>query len=167
MWDADRDARKWPGGTPCVAHPPCRAWGNFAWRAQPRSDEKALGLWAVDQVRRFGGVLEHPRGSKLWKAKELPLTGVDEFGGFTLSVNQFAWGHKALKPTFLYICGVSRDNLPPLPRRNVGSRPTHYIADKVEGQKFLSKRSREKTPVSLAHWLVEVASRCQPTTTRT
>jgi hypothetical protein len=24
VWDIDRDAQEWPGGSPLVAHPPCR-----------------------------------------------------------------------------------------------------------------------------------------------
>lgn len=35
-------------------------------------DEKALALWAVEQVRKFGGVLEHPKRSTLWPAAGLP-----------------------------------------------------------------------------------------------
>ena len=165
VWDIDRDARKWPGGVPCVAHPPCRAWGNFAWNSHHTPEEKALGPWAVEQVRKWGGVLEHPRGSKLWKAASLPRpeNGEDQFGGYTIVANQFLWGHKALKPTWLYICGT-RD-LPPIPQRGIGSAPTHYVSDGGKGGgkhlKFLSKKSREKTPVSMAHWLVEVARRCR------
>jgi hypothetical protein len=29
-------------------------------------EEKNLGLIALEYIRRWGGVLEHPRGSKLW-----------------------------------------------------------------------------------------------------
>lgn len=50
VWDAERDARRWPGGCTVVAHPPCRAWGRLRHFARPRPDEKALGLWAADQV---------------------------------------------------------------------------------------------------------------------
>lgn len=63
VWDAARDARNWPGGVPVVAHPPCRAWGRLAHMAKPKPDEKDLARWAVAQVRRFGGVLEHPAAS--------------------------------------------------------------------------------------------------------
>ena len=75
VWDAERDARRWPGGCPVVAHPPCRAWGRLRHFAKPRPDEKALALWAVEQVRKFGGVLEHPASSTLWPAAGLPAPG--------------------------------------------------------------------------------------------
>jgi len=29
VWDAERDARTWPGGNPVVAHPPGRALGRL------------------------------------------------------------------------------------------------------------------------------------------
>lgn len=60
VYDIERDALTWPGGSPVVAHPPCRAWGSFAWRARPREGERECAPWAVEQIRRHGGVLEHP-----------------------------------------------------------------------------------------------------------
>lgn len=35
-WDIGRDARQWPGGSPLIAHPPCRAWGQLHHMAKPR-----------------------------------------------------------------------------------------------------------------------------------
>jgi len=72
VYDVDRDARTFPGGMPVVAHPPCRLWGNV-WANHPNPlqkpdpQEKDLALFAVDAVRRCGGVLEHPASSRLWK----------------------------------------------------------------------------------------------------
>ena len=81
-WDAERDALRWPGGCAVVAHPPCRGWGKLHYFAKPAPGEPDLGPWAVGQVRRFGGVLEHPKDSRLWPAAGLPRPGqVDAWGG--------------------------------------------------------------------------------------
>jgi len=63
-WDIVRDARNYRGENPVVAHPPCRAWGQLSHMAKPRPDEKELAFFAIEQVRRVGGVLEHPAASK-------------------------------------------------------------------------------------------------------
>lgn len=174
VWDIDRDARAWPGGAPIVAHPPCRSWGSLSYFAKPAPGEKDLAPWAVDQVRRWGGVLEHPRASKLWKAKGLPPPDgtIDEFGGWTLEIRQSWFGHRAAKETLLYIVGCT--NPPPLPVR--AGRATHVIAQcrprRGDGTRMrkgdpgwrpeVSVPEREHTPADLAAWLVELARRCKP-----
>jgi len=58
IYDRKRDARTFPGGMPVIAHPPCRAWSVFcAAQAKPEPGEMELGLWCVEQVRRWGGIL--------------------------------------------------------------------------------------------------------------
>lgn len=162
VWDGDRDALKWPGGAPVVAHPPCRAWGSLAHFAKPRDGEKELGPWAVAQVRRWGGVLEHPARSRLWAAAGLPLGAArDDFGGYTLSVDQRWWGHRANKATWLYVCGAPAKSLPEWPLRI--DEGTHYIMrdnrgfTRNAGKLRLPTPEREATPPALAAWLLEVA----------
>lgn len=163
VWDAGRDARKWPGGMPVIAHPPCRAWGRLRHFAKPRPDEKELAIFAVEQLRIYGGVLEHPAKSTLWAAAGLPAPGgVDKFGGWTLPVLQSAWGHRADKATFLYVVGCAPAELPVLPLRL--EYATHVIGSRArnsDGTRKLecSKAERERTPIALAYWLVELAMR--------
>lgn len=162
-WDIHRDARTWPGGNPIVAHPPCRAWGKYKGFARPRPGEKELAIWSIEQIRKFGGVLEHPRHSALWKEMNLPTgTGRDIFGGFSISVNQNWWGHKAKKETLLYICGCSPSDLPPIPISF--DAITHYVGfpKNYKGQmKEITKAEREATPVEFAKWLIQVAAGCR------
>lgn len=113
VYDIERDALTWPGGFPVIAHPPCRGWGRLRHLAKPVQGERELALWAVEQVRRWGGVLEHPTGSTLWQAAQLPQPGErDDFGGFTIWISQWWFGHKADKPTWLYIAGVEPTDYP-------------------------------------------------------
>lgn len=163
VYDAERDARTYTGSAPVVAHPPCRAWGQLAHMAKPRPDEKALALFAVDAVRRCGGVLEHPAGSKLWPVAGLPEKSErDQWGGWTFQCSQYWWGHRAEKKTKLYIVGAGLHELPPVPFK-VG-RPEFVIGDSGRASKGtkspeVSKAEREHTPIDFAHWLVELARR--------
>jgi hypothetical protein len=164
VWDAERDALRWAGGAPVVAHPPCRAWGRLRKFAKPRPGERDLALWSVDKIRTYGGVLEHPAGSLLWIEKPLPEPGqVDAWGGWTLVISQWWWGHKADKLTRLYICGAKPEQLPPIPYRM--GEATHVIAQSNRRQKLrlrpeVTKREREATPPDLAVWLLDVARIC-------
>ena len=134
-WDLQRDARLWPGGTPVIAHPPCRSWGKLAHFAKPRPGERELAFYAVRQVNRYGGVLEHPLGSRLWKEAGLPPP---------LLVNQCDFGHRALKPTWLHIVGAE---IPPLPPKR---KPTTTVEN-------MGRAERESTPPEFASWLLELA----------
>lgn len=174
VWDAERDARLWPGGCPVVAHPPCRAWGQLRKLANPRPDEKQLAIYAVAQVRKFGGVLEHPKNSTLWPVAGLPAPGGerDAWGGWTLPIFQHSWGHRAEKATLLYIVGCAPADVPAMPlalgearyicgssgRRRDGSR----LHKGDHGWRpEIGKEEREHTPPELAKWLVELAARCK------
>lgn len=166
-WDIERDARKYNGPQPVVAHPPCRAWGRLRQFAKPRADEKECARIAVAQVRHLGGVLEHPECSSLWADQDLPRPGqgVDSFGGWTLVVDQFWFGHLARKRTWLYIVGCSPADLPPLPFKM--GRPDYVVryhdneVRKAKGLKILGHKEREATPAEFAFWLVELAIRCR------
>lgn len=165
-YDIERDARKWPGGSPVVAHPPCRAWGRLSHMAKPRPDEKALAVFAVEQIRKYGGVLEHPSGSKLWPTMGLPPPGiVDEFGGWTLPIHQNWFGHKAEKSTLLYIVGCRPGDEPAMPL--VLGKALYVVASSLHRNKKstwarpeIPDAEREHTPPALAVWLVELARRC-------
>lgn len=177
VWDIGRDARNWPGGCPVIAHPPCRAWGRLSHFAKPRADEMDLARWAVAQVRRWGGVLEHPNGSRLFAEQGMPRPGegCDAHGGWTLGISQHWWGHRCEKLTLLYIVGVFGREVPDMPSLQLG-RGTHVIAQDLrkrrrqdtservrpgdpEWRPSVSKAEREHTPPLLAAWLVELARR--------
>ena len=158
-FDMARDARGYCGCLPVVAHPPCRAWGQLRHMAKPREDERELAFFAVRQVRRCGGVLEHPKQSTLWPVAGLPEPGaVDSFGGWTLPIDQNWWGHRARKSTRLYIVGCAPSDIPLMPL--VLGDASHVIGSSSRGRPETTKAEREHTPVALALWLVDRAARC-------
>jgi hypothetical protein len=164
VFDQERDARTFDGNCPIVAHPPCRGWGRLRGLANPTQDELANGVWAADQVRKNGGVLEHPAGSLLWYAAFLPHPGsVDRWGGWTLPVAQQWWGHRAEKLTWLYIRGVEPAGVPVMPlvlgraERVIGSSSIRKGHPGFRSE--CTRAEREATPIELALWLVELAQR--------
>lgn len=177
VFDKERDARTYDGPLPVVAHPSCRAWGRLRKFAKPRADERNLARLAVALVREFGGVLEHPAHSTLWAAQRLPQPGQrDAYGGWTMGVQQWQFGHRAQKDTWLYIVGCEPKDTPDLPPLKLGEA-SHVIAmckqpgRGTDGGRLrkgmpgwrpeVSKAEREKTPREFAEWLVELARRCR------
>ena len=164
VYNRARDAKTFAGGMPVVAHPPCRAWAGLKHMAKPEPGERELAVWAVGQVRRWGGVLEHPSRTALWPELGLPVpgNGIDGHHGWTLGVRQKEWGHLAEKPTLLYIVGISPREMPPLPlalhdapmticqsgRRRDGTR---------KAGREVPKTMREATPLAFAEWLIAIA----------
>ncbi|WP_444931530.1 hypothetical protein [Microbulbifer sp. SSSA002] len=160
VWDAERDARRWPGGSSLIAHPPCRLWGRLRQFAKGSEDEKELAIFAIGKIQKWGGVLEHPAYSTLWKSEGLPLPGSrDQFDGWTLPVHQHWWGHRAEKATWLYVVGVEPKDMPEIPL--VLGKATHCIRPTKSYPRLpsVTKAEREHTPIDFAHWLVEVARR--------
>jgi hypothetical protein len=166
-YDEARDARTYDGPWPVVAHPPCGPWGRL--RHMSCNQDPSLAPIAVEQVRRFGGVLEHPAYSLLWAHAGLPLPGElpDVFGGRTVAVDQCDWRHVARKPTWLYLVVPSGARFEwPAP-----GTPTHWISgtrDRSEakhrgvcppGIKMCSAEQRRRTPRAFAVWLLDVAAR--------
>lgn len=174
-WGIAEDATTYTGPHPVVAHPPCGHWGRYAHRCH---DDGHTGPIAVAQVRRWGGVLEHPRHSKLWKHCGLPRPGdllPDAWGGYTIEVFQRDFEHRADKPTWLYVVGCPVLELPTMPppappreahqpkRRQLTADPDmrrrfHGTRGVVE---LMSKTQRHLTTPAFAAWLVELARRCK------
>jgi len=172
-WDETRDARKYDGPHPVVAHPPCGPWSKpHMCSEKTLADTRDCGPRAVEQVRAFGGVLEQPAGSKLWTYCLIPHPGSPDIlgHGYTVEVDQCEWGHVARKRTWLYLVGVPRDALeaPPFP----GRAPTHWVSGGRNqmrkngkqgggvvppGIKVCSAQQRRRTPPLFAEYLVRLA----------
>lgn len=176
-WDASRDARIYAGPWPVVAHPPCGPWGALRHMRVPnrerRTTDATCGPIAVEQVRRWGGVLEQPARSRLWWHCGLPQPGEfhDAFGGYSVEVCQVSWGHVARKRTWLYVVGVPQAVV--VEGIRTGGTPTHWVSggrlhDRKgsggvvpPGIKVCSAQQRRRTPPAFAAWLVSLARRAR------
>lgn len=183
-WDEKRDARKYEGPWPVVAHPPCERWGRY-WSGGPsarvrriKGDDGGCFAAALAAVRCWGGVLEHPADSAAWAAFGIispPRSGgwvvADWDGGWTCCVEQGAYGHPARKATWLYAHGVQ--SLPVLAwGRAAGDflrldQVFHSAAERRRAIKTgvcqrLSKLQRSATPIPFRDLLISIAETARP-----
>lgn len=147
-WDAAKDARKYSGPHPVVAHPPCQRWGRF-WHGSTRKphqyklgDDGGCFEAALHAVLRWGGVLEHPAHTKAWDAFGLlkPTAGagwqVDENNLCCVCyVEQGHYGHPSRKPTWLLAAGVSLAELPELNWTKGEQRLPQWMVDRYGYEK--------------------------------
>lgn len=118
-WDVGRDARRYMGRGPVVAHPPCERWGRY-WSGGPSArarrelgDDGGCFRFALSAVESCGGVLEHPEASKAFGYFALPRPPrsggwVRGDRGWSCCVEQGHYGHRARKATWLYFVGSTR-----------------------------------------------------------
>lgn len=170
-WDEARDARKYAGPHPVVAHPPCDRWCQMAPVNQARyghkvGDDGGCFSAALHAVRTFGGVLEHPAVSIAWPAHGLPRPPSaggwvkTMCGGWTCHVEQRNYGHRARKATWLYAFGLTPPPLlwgrGPAPEAWISSdRPRAELA--ANGIAQLSKKEAKATPQAFRDVLLSIA----------
>lgn len=178
-WDEPRDARLYNGPHPVVAHPPCQRWGRF-WHGSTRKphqfklgDDNGCFVAALNAVREWGGVLEHPADSHAWRFFGLRrperFKGWQDAGdgvGWTCYVEQGHYGHMSRKPTWLYAAGVDRPALD----WTKGEQRLHPVALERHGYEKARRigmtsmvggrdktRIRNATPVQFRDILISIA----------
>lgn len=183
-WDICRDARRYRGPYPVVAHPPCQRWGRFWHGSTAKPHQYKLGAddgcfeSALDAVRRFGGVLEHPADSHAWRVFGIakpPRSGgwirADDFPDtWTCCFYQGHYGHLSGKPTWLY---AVRTHLPELKWGKTEQR-LHPVALEKHGYEIARRigmlamvggkdktRIRNATPVFVRDLLIDMAKSVQ------
>lgn len=182
-WDESRDARLYPGPYPVIAHPPCQRWGKM-WMGSPsyvaktgirkvKGDDDGCFKSALDSVRKFGGILEHPYGSHAWPhfgMTKPPRSGgwikADEHGGFTCFVEQGKYGHWMRKPTYLYavrcdlpelIWGISKPNYPQWAIDKYGIERVKRMGEIAFKGGGTDSSARIGTPTAFRDLLIEMA----------
>ncbi len=170
-WPQSRDARRYAGPLPVVAHPPCQLWGSLAYvnyaryggeHNRPGNDDGCFAS-ALESVRQFGGVLEHPALTRAWAAHGLAKPAGIGWqrtinGGWVCEVWQSAYGHRANKATWLYYFGSN----PPHELRWERPVGTHQVGfpdrrGKDANKPTLSKREANATPVAFRDALIRLA----------
>lgn len=173
MWGLARDARKYCGPLPVVAHPPCQLWVNFAalnfkrWGGEHNRPGNDGGCFAsaLASVRRWGGILEHPAFSNAWAAHRLDRPTFGKWtecapGEWVTEVWQSAYGHPARKRTWLFY----RGHAPAAPLRWDRIPGVAQIGRFDVIKPVIAKRKASLTPGQFAETLIALAVRstCAP-----
>lgn len=183
-WDKERDARKYAGPHPVVAHPPCERWGRY-WSGGPSAktrrklgDDGGCFAHALDCVRTFGGVLEHPEASHAFAVHGITRPGwrrgwVQDGPGYVCCVAQGHYGHRARKLTWLYYVGTNPPELDwsiPSPRSRLDygfhsakerRQKRSEVAPRVNKTRLTAKENNA-TPIPFRDLLLDLARSCRP-----
>lgn len=167
-WDETRDARQYAGPYPVVAHPPCDRWHQLSavnhkrWGFKINEDGGCFRA-ALEAVRKFGGVLEHPAESRAFKLHGIPEPAFGCWqltldGDWVTEVWQSAYGHRARKRTWLLYRGT-----PPPPLLNWAREPGAFQIGYFDQKRpQLPKNERSATPPAFRELLLSIArSACQ------
>jgi hypothetical protein len=174
--DGARDARKYAGPWPVVAHPPCSRWCQLAFINQKRyghrvGDDGGAFAAAFAAVNRWGGVLEHPARSYAWSHFGLPRPVRGEWRtsifqpGWVTEVSQGAYGHRARKLTWLYVVASESPTVDwsvPAPKAQVSFCKNHGNSPLPR----LSKREASATPIPFRDLLLSIARTARPSEAR-
>lgn len=179
LWDEQRDARRYAGPHPVVAHPPCARWCKLAKFSAARhgravGDDGGTFAAALAAVRRWGGVLEHPAWTLAWPRFGLPTPPARGWGRSMLApvewvceVAQSAYGHEARKLTWLMLVALE----PPTDTRWArprGSKTVTHFAQRHTGDfndtgrghgERMAAKAVHLTPPAFADYLVALARR--------
>ena len=178
-WDENRDARLYEGPWPIVAHPPCARWckmwfGSFTHPVKKKGDDGGLFKRCLEQVRTYGGVIEHPAYSHAWRhfgIKWPPRGGgwvsAGWDGGWTCQVSQGNYGSRTDKPTWLYSSGTPLSRLPSIIWRKSSSKIAFTVVTKRDtgkrhGIDALFHKERSRTPEPFRDLLISIAKQCKP-----
>lgn len=167
-WPESRDARMYAGPWPVVAHPPCGPWGRYAKphpgsraRGPMKGDDAGCFAAALASVRRWGGVLEHPKDTGAWAHFGLPYPRRERGWtkhmfdpGWSCLVEQGHYGHAAQKPTWLYYVGTEE---PPDLIWGPSSPAPIGSGARRGNLESMSKRQRAATPEPFAAILESLA----------
>lgn len=176
-WDEKRDARKYTGPHPVVAHPPCQLWGKFArvnykrWGGEHNKPGNDGGCFAsaLSSVRKYGGVIEHPAFSYAWEAFNLPHPQINKWtkigSEWVCEIWQSAYGHKARKRTWLLYCGENDPHKMRWGRQD----GTHQIGfqdqrGKARNKPTISGKAASATPLAFREELISLAMKSKPST---
>jgi hypothetical protein len=181
-WDEARDARKYAGPWPVVAHPPCQRWGRYSenhpikGKIAETGDDGGCFAHALMVVREFGGVIEHPKDSKAFVGSHSFHLGRPSSSGWVRSWDGIGWicqveqghyGHFARKATWLYaahcdlpglIWGRSEQRLPAYAVERYGYAKARRIGVMAAVGGKDKTRIREATPSAFRDVLIRIAS---------